>query len=234
MIIAGVFARGGSKGVPNKNLRVVAGKSLVQRAVEQAKQVSGIFDVYCSTDSEDIASEARRHGAKVPWLRPHNLAKDTSKEWDSWVHLVKWLNEKELFPEYLMTVPCVAPLRTIEDLDTCLELALRTKADVVMAVSEANRNPWFNMVTVDKNSGFVKLVNEPKTRIHNRQSAPNVFDVTTVTFIIKCDFLLSSLSIYDGETRAVVLPRSHCLDIDTEEDIELADFLLNKKEKSEE
>lgn len=230
MIVAGVFARGGSKGVPNKNLRIVAGKSLVQRAVEHAKSTERIFDVFCSTDSEDIASEARRHGAKVPWLRPHELAEDTSKEWDSWVHLVKWLNERKLFPEYLMTVPCVAPLRTVEDLNACLDLALKTKADVVMAVSEAVRNPWFNMISINETTGLVKLVNEPKIRVHNRQAAPNVFDVTTVTFIIKCDFLLSSMSIYDGETRAVVLPRSHCIDIDTEEDIELADFLLKKRE----
>ena len=100
-----------------------------------------------------------------------------------------------------------------------------------MAVSEANRNPWFNMVTINQKTKQVRLVNEPKTKIYNRQAAPTVYDVSTVTFVIKCEFLLKSNSIYDGETRAVVLPRTHCLDIDTEDDIEFAEYLLNKSEK---
>lgn len=230
MIVAGIFARGGSKGVPNKNLRIVAGKSLLQRAVEHALSIKDVTDVYCSTDSSQIADEALKHGAVVPWLRPSELAQDTSKEWDSWCHLVKWLHTKEIYPSYLVTVPTVSPLRSSEDLNACVDLALSSKADVVMAVSEANRNPWFNIVTIDQETKQVRLVNEPKTKIYNRQAAPVVYDVSTVTFVIKCEFLLKSSSIYDGETRALVLPRSHCIDIDTEDDIEYADYLLKKRE----
>lgn len=230
MIVAGIFARGGSKGVPNKNLRIVAGKSLLQRAVEHALSIKDVTDVYCSTDSSQIADEALKHGALVPWLRPSELAQDTSKEWDSWCHLVKWLNTKEIYPTYLVTVPTVSPLRSLEDLNACVDLALSSKADVVMAVSEANRNPWFNIVTINQETKQVRLVNEPKTKIYNRQAAPVVYDVSTVTFVIKCEFLLKSSSIYDGETRALVLPRSHCIDIDTEDDIEYADYLLKKRE----
>lgn len=230
MIVAGIFARGGSKGVPNKNLRIVAGKSLLQRAVEHALSIKDVTDVYCSTDSSQIADEALKHGALVPWLRPSELAQDTSKEWDSWCHLVKWLHTKEIYPSYLVTVPTVSPLRSSEDLNACVDLALSSKADVVMAVSEANRNPWFNIVTINQETKQVRLVNEPKTKIYNRQAAPVVYDVSTVTFVIKCEFLLKSRSIYDGETRALVLPRSHCIDIDTEDDIEYADYLLNKRE----
>lgn len=230
MIVAGIFARGGSKGVPNKNLRIVAGKSLLQRAVEHALSIKDVTDVYCSTDSSQIADEALKHGALVPWLRPSELAQDTSKEWDSWCHLVKWLHTKEIYPSYLVTVPTVSPLRSSEDLNACVDLALSSKADVVMAVSEANRNPWFNIVTIDQETKQVRLVNEPKTKIYNRQAAPVVYDVSTVTFVIKCEFLLKSRSIYDGETRALVLPRSHCIDIDTEDDIEYADYLLKKRE----
>lgn len=230
MIVAGIFARGGSKGVPNKNLRIVAGKSLLQRAVEHALSIKDVTDVYCSTDSSQIADEALKHGALVPWLRPSELAQDTSKEWDSWCHLVKWLHTKEIYPSYLVTVPTVSPLRSSEDLNACVDLALSSKADVVMAVSEANRNPWFNIVTINQETKQVRLVNEPKTKIYNRQAAPVVYDVSTVTFVIKCEFLLKSRSIYDGETRALVLPRSHCIDIDSEDDIEYADYLLKKRE----
>ena len=231
MIVAGIFARGGSKGVPKKNSRIIAGKSLLQRAIDHANSIKGITGVYCSTDSEELADEATKHGAIVPWLRPSELARDDSKEWDSWNHVINCINQQKIYPTQLVTVPTVAPLRTADDLNACVNLALTSNADVVMAVSEANRNPWFNMVTIDQKTKQVRLVNEPKTKIYNRQAAPTVYDVSTVTFVIKCEFLLKSNSIYDGETRAVVLPRTHCLDIDTEDDIEFAEYLLNKSEK---
>lgn len=230
-IVAGVFARGGSKGVPNKNLRVVGGQSLIQRAVLQSRQARHVYRVLCSTDSPHIADEARRYGAEVPWLRPSDLAQDTSREWDSWCHMVRYLRDSGDNPRYLMAVPCVAPLRTLDDLNKCTELATTSDADVVMAVSDAHKNPWFNMVKIDDVSQQVRLVNEPAQRIYNRQAAPQVYDVSTVAFIIKCDYLLEATSIYDGETRAVVLPKTHCVDIDTEEDIAYAEFLLGQREK---
>ena len=232
MIVAGIFARGGSKGVPNKNLRQVGGMSLIERSVLQALEIRDISRVFCSTDSELIAQEAQKFGAEVPWLRPAELAQDSSKEWDSWVHLVKWLHSNETYPEYLVTVPCVAPLRTVDDLNKCVELATTSGADVVMAVADSYKNPWFNMVTVDPTNAEARLVNEPPQRINNRQEAPVVYDVSTVTFIIKCSFLLSATSIYDGDTRAIILPKSHCVDIDTEDDISYAEFLLAKRNES--
>ncbi len=231
-IVAGVFARGGSKGVPGKNLRAVGGQSLIQRAVIQAKQARHVTRVLCSTDSQEIADEAARYGAEVPWLRPAELAQDTSREWDSWCHMVRYLRDRGDDPKYLMAVPCVAPLRTLEDLNKCTDLAASSGADVIMAVSDAHKNPWFNMVTINETTSQVRLVNEPAQRIYNRQAAPQVYDVSTVAFIIKCDYLLEATSIYDGETRAVVLPKTHCVDIDTEDDIAYAEFLLARREKS--
>jgi N-acylneuraminate cytidylyltransferase len=231
-IVAGIFARGGSKGVPGKNLRVVGGQSLIQRAVIQAAQARHVTRVLCSTDSQEIADEAARYGAEVPWLRPAELAQDTSREWDSWCHMVRYLRDQGDNPMYLMAVPCVAPLRTLEDLNKCTDLAASSSADVIMAVSDAHKNPWFNMVTINETTNQVRLVNEPAKRIYNRQAAPQVYDVSTVAFIIKCDYLLEATSIYDGETRAVILPKTHCVDIDTEDDIAYAEFLLARREKS--
>jgi len=231
-IVAGIFARGGSKGVPGKNLRVVGGQSLIQRAVIQARQARHVTRVLCSTDSQEIADEAARYGAEVPWLRPAELAQDTSREWDSWCHMVRFLRDQGDNPKYLMAVPCVAPLRTLEDLNKCTDLAASSGADVIMAVSDAHKNPWFNMVTINETTNQVRLVNEPAKRIYNRQAAPQVYDVSTVAFIVKCDYLLEATSIYDGETRAVILPKTHCVDIDTEDDIAYAEFLLARREKS--
>jgi N-acylneuraminate cytidylyltransferase len=145
--------------------------------------------------------------------------------------MVKYLREQGDDPRYLMAVPCVAPLRTLDDLNKCTDLAASSDADVIMAVSDAHKNPWFNMVTIDDATQQVRLVNEPAQRIYNRQAAPQVYDVSTVAFIIKCDYLLTATSIYDGETRAVVLPKTHCVDIDTEDDIAYAEFLLARRDK---
>lgn len=229
--VAGIFARGGSKGLPNKNLKSIAGQSLMERAVSTAKSLSFISDVYCSTDSEAIADEARRSGALVPWYRPSVLAQDTSREWDSWVHFVSWLHSEGIFPDYLMTVPLTAPLRTREDLMVCAAYADKTRADVVFGVYESSKNPWFTMVIRDEESGEVELVNNPPERINNRQQAPKCYDVAPNTFIIRCQFLLRAQSIYDGDTRGVLLPRENCIDIDSEFDFKIAELLLLEKEK---
>lgn len=229
MIIAGIFARGGSKGVVNKNLRVLKNSSLIERAVRQAIAIPQVTRVFCSTDSNEIAEAARNSGAEVPWLRPADLAQDDSREWDSWVHLVTWLNSCDVFPTHLVVVPTVAPLRTVDDLSSCLSLASDSGADVVMAVADSYKNPWFNMVTIDPDTGLVRLVNEPEKRIYNRQFAPVVYDVSTVAFVLKCSYLLTATSLYDGVSRAVILPRSHCVDIDTEDDFRYAEFLLSNR-----
>jgi len=229
LIVAGVFARGGSKGVPNKNLRKVGGISLVERAVKQAVNTERVGRVICSTDSEEIASEARLSKAEATWLRPAALSQDTSREWDSWVHMINHLKNDNYHADYLLVVPCVAPLRTIGDLDKCIDTAIETNADVVIAVSESHKNPWFNMVNVEPKTGSANLVLNPPKRINNRQEAPIVYDVSTVAFLIKCSYLLRAESIYGGDTRAVILPKSRCLDIDTEDDIKLAEYSLSER-----
>lgn len=230
--VAGIFARGGSKGLPGKNLMSIAGRSLMERAISTVKELSFIENVYCSTDSPAIASEAVRSGALVPWYRPAELAQDTSREWDSWVHLVSWLNSRNIFPDYLMTVPLTAPLRTKEDLLVCAKVADESRADVVFGIYESSKNPWFTMVTRNEGSGQVDLVIKPKERINNRQQAPKCYDVAPNTFIIRCDYLLKAQSIYDGDTRGVLLPRENCVDIDSDFDFKVAEALLRQRESN--
>lgn len=227
--VLGIFARGGSKGLPGKNLMSVAGKPLMELAVTSTQGLTFPSEIYCSTDSEDIAAEARKYGVRVPWLRPSHLAQDDSREWDSWVHLIRWLHTIEQFPDYLMTVPLTAPLRTSNDLQLCAEMANATKADVVFGIYESAKNPWFTMVTQDNESSKVELVIKPPKRINNRQEAPRCYDVAPTTFIIKCSFLLEAQSIYDGDTRGVLLPKENCVDIDTELDLKIADLLLSER-----
>lgn len=224
-VIAAVFARGGSKGVPDKNQRLLGGTPLVVRAVEQAFACRSVDRVILSTDSATIAELGRSAGAEVPWLRPSHLSADTAREWDAWRHLLGWLAEEGDEPDRLLVVPCTAPLRSVDDLERCLAAAEDPSADIVLTVTTAHRNPWFNMVTVDEH-GCARLVLEPDRRVHRRQDAPSVFDVTTVAFVARPRFVMSSDSIYDGSVRAVEVPVERSLDIDTELDFQFAEFLL--------
>jgi len=230
-VVGAVFARGGSKGVPRKNLRLLGGIPLVARAVRDALSVRGIERVILSTDDPEIAEVGREAGAAVPWLRPAELAEDTAREWDAWQHLIGWLTETGPLPDHLLVAPATAPLRLPVDLERCLETARDSGADVVLTVTEAHRNPWFNMVTVD-DEGSARLVCEPAQRIHRRQDAPPVFDVGTVGFVVRPDFVRSHTSLYDGTVRAVEVPRERSLDIDTELDLQLAELLLSRREGS--
>jgi N-acylneuraminate cytidylyltransferase len=227
-VVAAVFARGGSKGVPHKNLREVGGTPLVAIAIRQALAVPGVDRVVLSTDSEAIAAVGRAAGAEVPWLRPDHLSGDTAREWDAWQHLLRWLESSDELPDRLLVVPCTAPLREVDDLTRCLDAARDPDVDVVLTVTPAQRNPWFNMVTVD-DTGIAHLVLEPEQRIHRRQDAPPVYDVGTVAFVADAHYVLRSTSLYDGVVRAVEIPAERSLDIDTELDLALAELVLGRR-----
>lgn len=227
-VIAGVFARGGSKGIPDKNLRVLGGRTLVQRAVLAAQACSGVERVIVSTDSEAIAASAREVGADVPWLRPPELAVDTAREWDAWRHLLDWLTAEDDVPDLFLMVPPTAPLRSVADLEACLDAASDPRVDVVITVCPARRNPWFNMVRIS-DDGQARLVLEPPLRIHRRQDAPEIFDVGTVAFVVRPSYLKRAESLYDGVMRAVEVPVERSIDIDDEVDLIVANALLDRR-----
>lgn len=227
-VVAAVFARGGSKGVTDKNLRVLGGRTLVAHAVGQALECPGVERVVVSTDSERIAEEALAAGGEVPWMRPANLATDAAREWDAWQHLLGWLDTRGELPDRLLVVPCTAPLREVSDLRRCVEASRDPEVDVVITVSESHRNPWFNMVRLDE-GGRARLVNEPAERIHRRQDAPVVYDVGTVAFVAKPSYVCSAASIYDGVVGTVVVPVDRSLDIDTELDLAVAELVLARR-----
>jgi len=120
--VAFVFARGGSKGLPGKNLRLLAGRPLLAWSIGHAREVGRIRRVIVSTDSEEIAAVARAHGAEVPFMRPAVLAGDRSPEWHAWRHALEFLREDEgELPEAMVSVPTTAPLRHSSDIERCLD-----------------------------------------------------------------------------------------------------------------
>lgn len=222
-----VFARGGSKGLPGKNLLELAGKPLIAHAIEVAAASQWIERVVVSTEDPQIALTARNYGADVPFMRPEHLASDTAAEWLSWQHAIQTLHDTGHDFDTFVSVPATSPLRTKADLNSCIELLNkhRDDTDIVISVCEAHRSPWFNMVTVDEN-GRANLVMTGEDRVHRRQDAPVVFDMTTVAYAATTDFVMSANSIFAGRVRAVVIPVENSVDIDTEQDFQQAEFLL--------
>ena len=224
-----VFARGGSKGVPGKNIRVLAGKPLLAHALHVASQVPEIDRVFVSTDSSDIADVAERFGATTI-SRPLELAQDDSPEWLAWKHAINWVNAEVGDFQRFVSLPATAPLRIAEDITQCLN-ALDMNTDVVVTMTPAQRSPCFNMVKVDTLGRLSLLVEGDK--IVRRQDAPVGYDLTTVAYVSRPEFILKKKSIWDGLVRGVVVPQDRAIDIDTELDFTIADFLMRKCQANE-
>ncbi|MFH0954143.1 MAG: acylneuraminate cytidylyltransferase family protein [Verrucomicrobiota bacterium] len=229
-IVAFIFARGGSKGVPRKNIRPLAGKPLIAYAIETGLASKLIRRVVVSTDDAEIAEVARRHGAEVPFMRPGELATDDAPERLAWQHAVRTL---ESFPgaaklDVFVSVPTTSPLRRVEDVDACVRAVLDTDADMAITVTTAHRNPYFNMVTLDPN-GYARLVMPPHEEVARRQDAQPVYDLTTVAYAARPEFVMSSRPWYEVRVRAVIVPPERAVDIDTELDFEIAEYLLSQR-----
>ncbi|NBO18357.1 MAG: acylneuraminate cytidylyltransferase family protein [Proteobacteria bacterium] len=223
--VAFIFARGGSKGLPGKNVRQLCGKPMIAWAIEQAKAVKRIERVIVSTDSEEIISVARQYGAETPFMRPAELARDDSPEWLAWRHALYYLQSEGALPEAMVSVPATAPLRTPGDIERCLDNFAQGGADVVVTVSEAHRSPYFNMVKRNED-GTVALVIPPAENVSRRQDAPAVFDLATVAYVVSPQFVLTKNALFEGRVRAVTVPVERAIDIDTLLDFKLAECLI--------
>jgi CMP-N-acetylneuraminic acid synthetase len=226
-IICLIFARGGSKGLPDKNIRPLSGKPLIQWAIETAFEVSEISRVIVSTDSLEIAEIAMSCGADVPFMRPDYLASDTAAELDAWKHALAYLRDEEsAMPTVMVSLPVTAPLRTAEDVSKAIQLFSSTDSDLVVAVSEAQRNPYFNMLVRD---GDLFVLGNSSMNVSRRQDAPDYYDLSTVVYVANTDFVLRTDRILNGKTRAIVIPKKRSLDIDDIDDFALAEIYLREQ-----
>ena len=226
-----IFARGGSKGLPGKNIRPFGGKPLIAWAIEHALAVKRIDRVIVSTDSKEIAEVAHEYGAEVPFMRPVQLARDDIPEWLAWRHALDYLyNTTGALPEIMVSVPTTAPLRLPIDIENCLDEYEKHSADVIITVTDAHRSPYFNMVKTNSD-GTVELINPLPSVIARRQDAPVVYDITTICYVANPDFVMTHKSIFEGRVRAVHVPPERAIDIDTLLDFQIAERLLNLRKQ---
>ncbi len=224
--VALICARGGSKGVPGKNIRPLGGVPLIGWAIQVAQRVERISRVIVSTDSEDIAQVAIEYGAEVPFMRPAGLARDDSPEWLVWRHALAYLEGQEKVRlDGLVVVPATAPLRDVQDIDNCLDVYEKGDVDVVITISDAHRSPYFNMV-VDDGDGYCSLAASPDVAVTRRQDAPVVHDMSTVAYVVRPQFVHDCNGLFDGLVRGVYVPPERALDIDTSLDFRIAECLI--------
>ena len=231
-IIAFTFARAGSKGIRNKNIKPLCGRPLIDYAIKLGAAHPLIDDVYVSTDGKDIAATAIESGAKVI-DRPAHLAADTSSEWLAWQHAVEQLvqNNTMALDDVFISLPATSPLREVEDITNALTQFIASDADLALGITTADRSPYFNMV-VQNESGLVQLVINEHQYIR-RQDVPVVWDITTVFYVSTARFILENAGVLSGKTLGVFVPKERAIDIDTQYDFDIAEFLMNKKVKNE-
>jgi len=224
-----ICARGGSKGLPRKNIKHLNGTPLIGWSINIAKQIDKASRIIVSTDSDEIAEIAIQYGAEVPFMRPKEIAQDDSPEWLVWRHAIDYLksNDEERL-DAIVVLPATSPLRSVKDVETCIDLFENSDVDSIITVSNANRSPYFNMIVNDDN-GLSSLAIPPKNQIIRRQDAPEVFDMTTVAYVVDADFVKNYNGIFDGKVKSVVIPRKRAVDIDDLLDFRIAECLLDQQ-----
>jgi N-acylneuraminate cytidylyltransferase/CMP-N,N'-diacetyllegionaminic acid synthase len=226
-IVGAICARGGSKGVPRKNLRLLCGKPLIVHTIECARLCPDLERVVISTDDEEIAAVARQNGADVPFLRPAALAQDDSSKWDVFRHLVESLEKLDgRRVDVLVDLDTGVPLRQPADITACIRLLLDGSADVVVTAYEPERNPYFNMVEVGAD-GFVRVSKPSPKPITRRQAAPAVYGLSPAVYAMRREALWQYEHWAQSRLQVHVLPRERAIDIDSEVDFRLVETLMN-------
>ncbi len=229
-ILLTVCARGGSKGVKNKNIRPLCGLPLIAHTLKQAKQWGRAAKIICSTDSKEIAAIVQQYGAEVPFMRPDDLATDTTGKLAVLQHALRTTEEKE-GKQYsiLVDLDVTAPIRQVSDIEGAYQLFLKHKADSVVSATKSRRNPYFNMLELQED-GFVKLVKIPEKPFLRRQDTPTVYDMNASIYVYGREFILNSQTktALSGKTLVWEMGEWSAFDIDSEVDFQLIEFLASK------
>ena len=218
-------ARGGSKGLPGKNLRVLGKLSLIGHAVASARESARLTRFIVSTDSPALADEARRHGAEVPFQRPADLASDEAGMVPVLQHAVRWLETTGARPDLVVTLQPTSPFRTGDDIDRTVAQVIDTGSDSAQTVTEAGYHPFF-MKTLDGDRTVALFADGHK--YVRRQDAPTVYQPSGAVYVTRRDVLMTEGRVLGADNRAIVQGFEAAVNIDTEWDFLLAELILDK------
>jgi CMP-N-acetylneuraminic acid synthetase len=223
-----ICARGGSQGVPGKNIRLLAGRPLIVHTIELALAQERIDSVHVSTDSPEIARIAREAGADVPFLRPPELATASAGKLSAIIHLIEYLEANGAAISTIVDLDPTSPLRSAEDIDACLDLVERRDAAAVITGYPAPKNPYFNMVELDAD-GIARLCKRVDAgAVLSRQAAPPVYAMNASIYVWRRDALKKDL--WSSEPRLHIMPHERSVDIDSEMDFKLVELLMAERQ----
>jgi N-acylneuraminate cytidylyltransferase len=219
-----IFARGGSKGLKEKNIKIFLDQPLITYSIKQAINCKIFEKVFVSTDNEKIANISLLDGAEVI-DRPFKLAQDNSPEWLAWQHAISYAEKKYGIFDQFVSLPPTSPLRSNEDILSACEMLEKTKdSNACIAISPSSRNPYFNMVKRNKDN-IIERVCKTDSNVTRRQDAPSVFDITTAVYAVNVDFIKKSKDLFSGTVLSIEIPKERAVDIDDILDFKFAEFL---------
>lgn len=233
-ILCVIAARGGSQGVPGKNIRPLLGKPVIAWAIENALGAPEINRIVVSTDSREIADIATAAGAEVPFIRPADLARADSGKFQVWQHALATCEEKyDTRYELFIDVDCTNPLLESSDISAAIGRFRSLRAsgvpvDAVFTIAQARHNPYFNLVERTA-TGALKMSKTAGEQVLARQNAPTVYEHVAGVYVLDPEYLRRAGHLLDGHAEGYEVPAEKSVDIDTEVDFSLIELLLKKR-----
>ena len=225
-ILGTICARGGSKGVKNKNIRCLNGKPLIAYTINYFKKWGKTEKIVCSTDSKKIAEIAKKFGAEIPCMRPADLATDNAFKLHVLQHIVNYCEQKfNTKYDIIVDLDPTSPLRKQKYINEAFNKFVKSDANNLYSVTKARKNPYFNMVEIDE-KGYSHLCKT--SNVIRRQDAKPVYEMNASIYFYNRDFLLKTDTIHSDKTIIYEMPAEASIDIDSEIDFLFVEFLLKK------
>lgn len=216
-------ARGGSKGVPRKNIKFLGGKPLIQWTIEAARELFPDKVICVSTDDEEIKKVAEQTGLKVPFLRPEELATDTAGSYEVLLHAVSFYEQKGYFPDTLILLQATSPFRSAKQIKEAIDLYVR-EVEMIVSVKETKANPYYILREEDEKNGY--LVKSKESKAIRRQDVPKVWELNGAIYVINIKALKTKSLSEFTKVKKYVMDEMSSHDIDTMLDWKLAELLV--------
>lgn len=229
-VLGVITARGGSKGLPGKNVRPLAGRPLIAWTIDAARHSRRLTRTIVSTDDSEIAHAARECGGEVPFLRPAHLAEDATAHAPVMEHALEWARAARMEPDYLLVLQPTSPLRTAEDIDAAIEIAEARRPEAVVSVSHAHPHPWLaHGLTAD---GMLEpFMADRAAAARRRQDLPAAYGLNGAIYLITPGALRIHGTFCPPAALGYVMPASRSIDIDDAHDLLVAGALLSAREE---
>jgi len=220
-VLAIIPARGCSKGIPRKNIRILAGKPLIAWTIEEAKKSKYIDRLILSSEDDEIIKVAKNYGCEVPFVRPPELAKDDTPGIEPVLHALNTLKEKY---DYVVLLQPTSPLRSVDDIDSCIENCFLSKAPSCVSVTEVDQHPFW-MYAIDTSKNLAPIMQQHNNAFR-RQDLPPVYILNGAIYIAESNFLANNRSFLTTMTKAYIMPHERSSDIDNDTDLKLCEMLM--------